>query len=284
MKGRYKTKRGLQSTSSQVLVHSVLIIFVLVALFPIYLMVTTSLKVSSELYKNVFALPPDPKWEHYPLIFIKRGYYGNFINSLIFAGPVTLICLVLSIFAGYGFALYRFRGREFLFIVILSALMVSEVSLLIPVYFLLKDFGLLNTHLGLILPQAALGLPFGVFLITTFFRGVPPNLLDAGRIDGCSDLRLLWSIVLPIGMPAIKALSVIQFMWAWNSYFFPLVIATKYEVMPLSVALNDFMGRFTMNYELIATTCVIMFIPIVVVYLIMQRSFARGITFGAIKG
>jgi len=268
----------------QTFVHLFLIIFVLTALFPVYLMVATSVKTPAQLYKNIFAFPPNPKWEHYPFIFIKRGYYHNFVNSLIFAGSTTSICLILSVFAGYAFGLYRFRGREVLFMVILSALMVSEVSILIPVYFLLKDMALLNTHLGLILPQAALGLPFGVFLITTFFRGVPRDLLDAGRIDGCSQLRLLWNIVLPVGMPAVKALSVIQFMWAWNSYFFPLVIATKYEVMPLSVALTDFMGRFTMNYELIATTCVIMFLPIVAVYLVAQRSFVRGITFGAVKG
>jgi len=218
------------------------------------------------------------------MVFIKWGFYRNFINSLIFAGSVTSICLVLSVPAGYAFALYRFRGRDVLFITILLALTLSEVSLLIPIYQLLNDLKLINTYGGLIFPQVALGLPFAIFLLTTFFREIPAEVLDAGKIDGCSDLRLLWNIVLPLGMPAIKAVSVMELMWAWNSFFFPFVVTTKYHIMPLSVSLMHFKGRYTMQYGSMATTCVIMLLPMVVLYLVMQKSFVRGITFGAVKG
>jgi len=111
------------------------------------------------------------------------------------------------------------------------------------------------------LPQIALGLSFGIFLMTTFFREVPKDLIDAARLDGCTDLQLLKNVMIPIGLPAINALAVIEFMWTWNSFFFPLVIATKQELMPLSVSIIDFMGRFTFNYELVATTCVINHAP-----------------------
>ena len=276
--------KGLRSLSREAVFNVVLVMFVLVALYPIYMLFSTSLKTPAEFYRSMFSLPSNPRWENYSMVFIKWGFYRNFINSLIFAGSVTSICLVLSVPAGYAFALYRFRGRDVLFITILLALTLSEVSLLIPIYQLLNDLKLINTYGGLIFPQVALGLPFAIFLLTTFFREIPAEVLDAGKIDGCSDLRLLWNIVLPLGMPAIKAVSVMELMWAWNSFFFPFVVTTKYHIMPLSVSLMHFKGRYTMQYGSMATTCVIMLLPMVVLYLVMQKSFVRGITFGAVKG
>ncbi|MEP2579824.1 MAG: carbohydrate ABC transporter permease [Roseibium sp.] len=260
-----------------------LIIFVLISLFPVYLMFITSLKSQAELIQNVFALPRDAKWDNYPLVLIQRGYYGAVINSLLFAGSVTIITIILSLLAAYAFAVFDFVGRQLLFILVLVGLMVSEVSILIPVYQLLKSAGLLNTFVGLVLPQIALGLSFGIFLMTTFFRQVPKDLVDAARLDGCTDLRLLYSVMIPVALPAIGALAVIEFLWTWNSFFLPLVIATRQELMPLAVSIIDFMGRFTFNYELVATTCVIMFVPILILYVLTQRSFRQGVTMGAVK-
>ncbi|MEQ9690967.1 MAG: carbohydrate ABC transporter permease [Bauldia litoralis] len=260
-----------------------LIIFVLISLFPVYLMFITSLKSQAELIQNVFALPRDAKWDNYPLVLIQRGYYRAVINSLMFAGSVTVITIILSLLAAYAFAVFDFVGRQLLFILVLVGLMVSEVSILIPVYQLLKSAGLLNTFVGLVLPQIALGLSFGIFLMTTFFREVPKDLIDAARLDGCTDLRLLYNVMIPVALPAIGALAVIEFLWTWNSFFLPLVIATRQELMPLAVSIIDFMGRFTFNYELVATTCVIMFVPILILYLLTQRSFRQGVTMGAVK-
>jgi len=263
--------------------NALLIIFVLISLFPVYLMFITSLKSQGELIRNVFALPQNPKWGNYPLVLIERGYYHAVVNSVLLAGLTTILTIVLSVLAAYAFAVFNFVGKQALFVLALVGLMVSEVSILIPVYNLLKDWNLLNTFVGMLLPQIALGLSFGIFLMTTFFREVPKDLVDAARLDGCTDLQLLKNVMIPIGMPAISALAVIEFMWTWNSFFFPLVIATRQDLMPLSVSIIDFMGRFTSNYELVATTCVIMFVPILILYLLTQRSFRRGVTMGAVK-
>ncbi|MCB1381255.1 MAG: carbohydrate ABC transporter permease [Alphaproteobacteria bacterium] len=214
---------------------------------------------------------------------IQRGYYRAVINSLIFAGSVTVLTVLLSVLAAFAFAVFDFAGKRVLFVLVLVGLMVSEVSILIPIYNLLKSMNLLNTYVGMILPQIALGLSFGIFLMTTFFREVPRELIDAARLDGCTDWQLLTKIMIPVGLPGINALAVIEFLWAWNSFFLPLVIATKQELMPLSVSVIDFMGRFTFNYELVATTCVIMFVPILILYIFTQRSFRRGVTMGAVK-
>jgi raffinose/stachyose/melibiose transport system permease protein len=263
--------------------NGLLILFVLISLFPVYLMFITSLKSQGELIRNVFALPQDPRWGNYSLVLIERGYYRAVINSFLFAGSVTILTIVLSVLAAFAFAVFEFFGKRMLFVLVLIGLMVSEVSILIPVYNLLKDWNLLNTFVGMVLPQIALGLSFGIYLTTTFFREVPKDLIDAARLDGCSEVQLLINVMIPVGMPAIKALAVIEFLWTWNSFFFPLVIATKQELMPLSVSIIDFMGRFTFNYELVATTCVIMFVPILVLYVLTQRSFRQGVTMGAVK-
>lgn len=263
--------------------NGILLIFVLISLFPVYLMFITSLKTQAELIRNVFAPPVDPKWANYYLVLIERGYYRAVINSFIFAISTTILTIVLSVLAAFSFAVYQFFGKRLLFVLVLIGLMVSEVSILIPVYNLLKQWNLLNTRVGMILPQVALGLSFGIFLMTTFFREIPKDLVDAARLDGANDLQILTRVMIPVAMPAINALAVIEFLWAWNSFFFPLVVATQQDLMPLSVAIIDFMGRFTFNYELVATTCVIMFVPILILYLLTQRSFRRGVTLGAVK-
>lgn len=273
----------IKSLAATIGANGLLILFVVISLFPVYLMFITSLKSQAELIQNVFALPRNPKWANYPLVLIDRAYYRAVINSLLLAGSVTIITIVLSCLAAYAFAVYDFVGRQILFVLVLVGLMVSEVSILIPVYMLLKSWSLLNTFVGLVLPQVALGLSFGIFLMTTFFHQVPKDLVDAARLDGCTDIQLLIRVMVPVSIPAIGALAVIEFLWTWNSFFFPLVIATRQDLMPLSVAIIDFMGRFTFNYELVATTCVIMFVPILILYVLTQRSFRRGVTMGAVK-
>lgn len=275
--------RFSSKTLSHLVIHIFLLFFVFIALFPIYLMFITSLKTSQELFRSVIALPAEPRWYNFPFILLERGYYKNVINSILVASSTTFLTVLLSVLAGYGFALYRFAGKQILFVIVLVGMMVSESSVLVPVYNLLQDMGLLNTYTGMILPQTALGLSFGVFLITTFFKEIPQELIDAGIIDGCSDLQVLWHVMIPLAQPAITSLALLEFMWAWNSFFFPLVIATQQGLMPLSVAIIDFMGRFTFNYEMIATTCVIMSTPILILYLFTQRSFHQGITFGGLK-
>ena len=174
--------------------------------------------------------------------------------------------------------MYQFFGKQLLFVLVLIGLMVSEVSILIPVYTLLKHWKLLNTFVGMILPQVALGLSFGIFLMTTFFREIPKDLVDAARLDGCTDLQLLTRVMIPVAMPAINALAVIEFLWAWNSFFFPLVSRDAAGPHAAQRLDHRFHGALHFNYELVATTCVIMFVPILILYLLTQRSFRRGVT------
>ena len=154
----FNSSRMIQSA----IVHALLLLFVFIALFPIYLMFNAALKTSAELFQSFLTLPKDPQWGNFGFILNEQGYKGALYNSMILSTSSMILTTVISVLAGYGFAVYHFVGKQALFLLVLTGLMVSETSVLIPVYQLLQDLGLLNTHAGMILPQAALGLTFGV--------------------------------------------------------------------------------------------------------------------------
>ena len=263
--------------------HIVLIFFAIFALIPIWIIFISSVKPHVEVYKNQIALPKEFKFQFYHILF-KQGYYKNFLNSFYFAFLTTSITVIISTLAAYAFAIKVFFGKTFLFVLILIGLMISEISIIVPVYLMITDLHLKNTLLGIVIPQVALGLSFGIFLLTTFFKEVPKELIEASVVDGCNDRTILYNVILPLSMPSIKALAIIEFLWAWNSFFFPLVLVQDTEVMPMSVRIIDFMGRYLFNYGGIASVCIMMFLPIFILYLISQSSFHRGITLGGLKG
>ena len=264
-------------------IHLILIFFAIVALIPIWIIFISSIKPHVEVYKNQIALPNKMQLQFYH-IFITQGYYKNFLQSFYFASLTTIISVIISILAAYAFAIKVFFGKTTLFIFVLAGLMISEISIIVPVYLMINDLNLKNTLLGIVIPQVALGLSFGIFLLTTFFKEVPKELIEASIVDGCNDKTILYNVMLPLSLPSIKALAIIEFLWAWNSFFFPLVLVQDTNVMPMSVRIIDFMGRYLFNYGGIATVCILMFIPIFVLYLISQSSFHRGITLGGLKG
>ena len=264
-------------------IHLILIFFAIIALIPIWIIFISAIKPHVEVYKNQLALPNKIEFQFYQ-IFITQGYYKNFLQSFYFASITTVITVIISTLAAYAFAIKVFFGKTFLFILVLLGLMISEISIIVPVYLMIMDLNLKNTLLGIIIPQVALGLSFGIFLLTTFFKEVPKELIEASVVDGCNDKTILYNVILPLSLPSIKALAVIEFLWAWNSFFFPLVLVQDTTVMPMSVRIIDFMGRYLFNYGGIATVCILMFIPIFVLYLISQSSFHRGITLGGLKG
>jgi|TARA_B100001964_G_scaffold237144_2_gene300116 raffinose/stachyose/melibiose transport system permease protein len=264
-------------------VHLILIFFAIIALIPIWIIFVSAIKPHVEVYKNQLALPNKIEFQFYQIL-ITQGYYKNFLQSFYFASITTVITVIISTLAAYAFAIKVFFGKTFLFILVLLGLMISEISIIVPVYLMIMDLNLKNTLLGIIIPQVALGLSFGIFLLTTFFKEVPKELIEASVVDGCNDKTILYNVILPLSLPSIKALAVIEFLWAWNSFFFPLVLVQDTTVMPMSVRIIDFMGRYLFNYGGIATVCILMFIPIFVLYLISQSSFHRGITLGGLKG
>jgi len=260
-----------------------LMIFIVFSLLPLFIVILTSLKTEKEMFSNVLGFPQIPQWSNYGQVWTKSGFNRFFINSVIITIPVVLIVVTCSSLAGYAFSKMRFKGRNILFFIFLIGLMIPVPSLLIPLYRNVNGLKMLDTRLGVILPQASIVLPFGIFLMRTFFDGIDDEILEAARIDGANDINLITKVMVPLASPGIKALSLISFMWAWQEYLIPLVMIREERIKPLTVALDIFIGRYSTSYTLIATAAVIVFIPITIVFLITQKTFIQGLTMGAIK-
>jgi raffinose/stachyose/melibiose transport system permease protein len=185
--------------------------------------------------------------------------------------------------AAYAFSQYKFWGKEIIFAVILVGLAIPLDILVIPLFYNLLELNLLNTHWAVILPTAAKILPFGVLLVRSFIDELPDEILDAGKIDGCSSLQILRHIVVPLSMPCITSLLVFTFMWTWNLFILPVIFIQKDDMRTLPVGLNYYQGRYATDIPLLMAGATISSLPIVIIYLFFQRQFIKGIMAGALK-
>jgi lactose/L-arabinose transport system permease protein len=205
------------------------------------------------------------------------------VNSLVIALVTTVGALTVSLLAGYAFAKFRFRGSGFLFALLLSTLFVPSQVMLIPLFKMMLSFGLLNTYQAIILP--GLCVPFGIFFMRQALAGLPDELLDAGRVDGAGELRVLISIVVPVMRPVLAALSVFLFLNSWNSFVWPLVALRSPQMQTLPVALATLHGeQMQTDYGALLTGTAVSTIPMMIMFLLLQRQFISGLLAGATKG
>jgi multiple sugar transport system permease protein len=205
-----------------------------------------------------------------------------FFNSFVYAAGATLVVLIVDTLAGYAFARLEFTGRDVTFLLVLATLMISPMILFVPLYTWFNQFGLVNTRLGVILPHTFSG--FGVFLMRQFIKTLPSDLEDAALIDGCSRFGVFWRIVVPMMKPALVTLGIITFITVWNSFLWPLVLARDSGLYNLPVALGYFQGQTgTLWAPLMAATAITL-VPMVILFVSMQRYYVRGFTVGGLKG
>ncbi len=263
--------------------HGLLLLFAAVSLYPILVMWVTALRPARKVQQDPFGLPAPPIWDNVANAWV-RGRFGDYLlNSLIVTVPTVVGVVALSALAGYGIARFRFPGRVPAFGAILLGLTIPFQSVMIPLYYQLLGMGLLGTYWAVILPGIAFGLPFGVFLMAAFFEDLPRELHEAGRVDGCGELRIFWSIMLPLARPAVSTLVVFQFMRSWNEFLMPLLYLQDEAKRPIPLGLMFFQGTYTRDIGLIAASVTLATIPVIVVYLLFQRQFVRGLTAGAVK-
>lgn len=263
--------------------HAVLILFAFLAFYPIVVMWITALRPANEVMRDPFGLPTGIFLDNIVNAWVK-GRFGNyFINSIIITLPTVIGVVVLSALGGYGIARFRFRGRMLIFYTMLLGLTIPFQSVMIPLYYQLLAMGLLGSYLAVILPSIAFGLPFGIFLMQSFFEDLPHELTEAARVDGCSEFRIFRSVMLPLARPAISTLIVFQFMRTWNEFLMPLLYLQDEARRPIPLGLMFFQGAYTRDIGLIAAGVSLSTIPVIIVYLIFQRQFVKGLTAGAVK-
>ena len=267
-----------------VVAYLVLTGWAVVSIFPLYWMVTTALKpptvvmslppqwiptsVSLNNFREAFANSPVARWT---------------VNSLLMALSVTAFQLLFATMAGYGFAKKRFPGRELLFWIYVSSMMIPGFALIIPLFTLMTRFGLVNSYLGLIAP--GLSAPFGVFLMRQFIQTLPTELIEAATIDGCSELGVFKNIILPLSKPGLAVLGIFVFMGQWNAFFWPMIVINSAQMMPLTVGFALLANReLRVNYGALMAAGTYMALAQVIVFFSFQRYFVQGITVGGIKG
>ena len=264
--------------------YFVLLLFAFFMGFPIVWMVFNSLKTHDEVFTNIWGPPDVPQWINYPRAWEQANVGILFRNSLIVAGSSVVLITLLAALAAYGISKIRFRGNGVLFILFIIAMLVPQQILIVPLYRLMKSLGIINTHLSLIFPYVAGGLPLAIFILTTYFRGIPDDIVEAARIDGCSNIRILWNIVLPVSWPAISAVIIFEFLETWNEFFLALVFIQKIDLRTLPLGIFSFMGRYMIDYSLFFSVLSLSMLPVIIIFLIFQRRFVSGLTAGALVG
>lgn len=264
--------------------YLVLTIFLLIILIPIIGLVFSAFKTDAEVVAGSLVPPSQLRLDAFKDAWTTGRFNFFFRNSVIVTVVVVVVSVILSTLTGYAFALLPLPGRKVLYPLLLLGYMVPFEAVIIPLYHMMNRVDLIDTYWALILPQVGLSVSFGTLWMTSFFRSAPRELVDAAAIDGCNRWQLLWRILWPLARPAVLTLVVLVFMWTWNEFLLALVLVQKETMRTLPVGLAFFQGRYSANIPLMAAGSLIVAGPILLVYIIFQRYFIRGMLGGAVKG
>ena len=264
--------------------YGMLILFAVFVLVPFMWVIFTALKSNLEIAQEPLGLPPNWRFENLAQAWNQGKFSRYFINSVIVTVPIVLLVVSLSCLAGYGLARLKMPGRMLIFYFFLVGLMVPFTSIMIPLFYILRDIGVLGTYWAMILPQTAISLPFGIFFMRAFFSGLPYDLTDAAKIDGCNDFGVFRRVMLPLAGPAVAALVVFNFMGSWNAFLLPLIYLQSDKLRPVMTGMMFFTTRWGPDYSMSMAGTLIVMAPIMAVYLVFQRQFIQGLTAGAVRG
>jgi raffinose/stachyose/melibiose transport system permease protein len=264
--------------------YLLLTLFLMVVLLPIAGIVLSAFKTNQEILRGPFALPAELRFDSFVNAWTSGRFSSYFRSSVIVTTAVVSASVALSILTGYAFGVLSFPGQRLLYAVLLVGFMIPFEAVVIPLYHILYRLDLTNSYWALILPQIGLSVSFGTLWMGNFFRTAPQELIDAAAIDGSSRWQTLWLVLWPLARPAVLTLVVLIFMWTWNEFLLALVLVQDETLRTLPVGLAFFQGRYTADIPRLAAGSLIVAGPIVIVYILFQRYFIRGMVSGAIKG
>ena len=265
-------------------VHLFLILVSLSCLFPLWWAFSSSLKTQETVFTDLSLSPAHPEWANYYYAWTKADFSRYFLNSLFYTVVVVLGVVLIASMAAYAFSRLQFWGKNFLFLLLISTMMIPIPGSFIALYVLLNKLHLVNTRLGYILPQINGGLALGIFLLKTFFDDLPKEIEDSARVDGCGRFRTYWHIALPLARPAIAVLAIFNVLNVWNEYLLAMLVLSDKQLMPLQRGLMVFQGAHITQYPLLMAGICITIAPVILLYLLLQKYIIKGITAGAVKG
>lgn len=274
-----------RTVGSRLLAQLVVTALALVWLVPVVMMLTVALMPSRSRERILAGLfVPNPTLANFAQVWQENPLPRYFLNSLVITVPTVLLVLAIASLAAFAFARLRFWGRDVWYLLLMLTLMIPIPTLIIPLFQVGKRFGILNNYLGLILPYTALGIPFAVVVLTSAFARIPRDLEDAARLDGCTSFQVYRQIVLPLSLPALAVVFIWQFMVSWNEFILALVMMQDDASKPLILVPLIYNGVYLSKPGALFAILSIVTVPVVVVYLLMQRYFVSGLTAGSLKG
>ncbi len=254
-----------------------------IMIYPLFVMVTSSFKTNAEIFSSPLSLPTHFSTANLEKVWAETNFVRYLANSVgITAASVALI-LLFSTLAGYAIARYQFRFSALILMFFLSGMTVPLKLAIIPLFIQLDTLGLVDSYLGLVLVYVAMGIPSAVFIMTGFLRTLPRELEESARMDGASELRIMWSIMLPLARPALVIVAIQNAVPIWNDFFFPLVLITSDNLKTLPQGLTVFVGEFTTDWGVLFTGLTLAALPITLLYIVLSKQFISGITQGAVK-
>ncbi len=281
---RRKKKTTAQDFVFKVLMYAFLTMAATIVLIPLISLFTVSLQ-PSDSSSTSLSWPANPDWDNYVIAWTK----GDFplpvlmVNSFLVALAVVPIGVTISVLAGYAFGTMKFPGSNVIFYVFMIGLVMPFEATIVPLYYQLRSMGLINNLWGVILPQIALFCAFGIFWMRQFFMATPPSLVEAARIDGANSLRILRSVLLPISWPPILTLATLMFIWSWNEFLLSLVVLDRGNRTAPS-GLGTFTGQWVSDIPALSAAAIIIALPTLILYIVLNRKIISGILQGAVKG
>ena len=275
----------------KMLIFSVLLSYLIVVVYPLIWINYTALKTDQEIFLKPFSLPDfkNLQWENFEQAWVGANFSQYFVNSTLVTACALTSCLLLASMAAYALSRFRIPGGTIIFYLFLSGLMIPVQLSIIPLFFQMREWGLLNSRLGLTLVYIAGGLPFAIFILTGFFKNLPRSLHEAAQIDGCGELRIFWSIMLPLARPGLVTVAIFTFLSFWNEYFIAYMFLSgedseSIRTLPLGLANIAITSQYRSNWGVCFAGLALLFVPTLIFYILLQRQIVKGVAAGALKG
>lgn len=273
---------SFRNVFTKVIIFCLLILAVILTIIPIVWMISTSLKSATGVFTFPIKWLPDGfHWENYQKALQARPFFVYLLNSILASSVSVIITVVISIAAGYGFAHFNFPGREGIFILVLSTIMIPFEIIALPLYLQVYSWGWFDTYAGLILPTALA--PIGVFIMRQYMLSIPRSLIESARLDGASEFQILQKIISPLVMPAISSVAIFTFVSTWNSYLWPLLILSKDKMRTLPLGMAMFENQLTTTYNQVMAVAFFGMVPMILMFAIFQKFFIEGVVLTGLK-
>lgn len=282
IRARGKKASRFDLKGKNVVIWVLLVAGACVMFFPLYWMFATAIRPRKELFSGQFnLLPADLVWSNFSEAWGKLPFAQFYVNSILIALIAVAVTVFINLLAGYTFAKYEFPGRNVLFLLLISTLMIPIQVIMVPEFLIVSKLGWVNTYAGVIAPRAAEA--FGIFMVRQFMVSIPDELIEAARLDGAGEFKIFWRIVLPLSWPVVAVLTIFTFMWRWNDFAWPLVVLQDRAAYTVPLGLNLMKGQFFTDWTGIMSMSLVSILPMLLVFIFFQRYFIQGIASSGMK-